>query len=145
MRSGPRSTDRRRAAADRPSVRRPSSHLRAPQAFVCIILYELMTTNQDWIRYEGVEKRQTYHLAESAEEQFDDDFVIRTCDMRPPTFAPHLGDALREIGFAILDGHGVDPALYDLAEAKVLEMFGRLSLEDKMRFQIGRASCRERV
>ena len=37
-----------------------------------------MATNQDWIRYEGVEKRQTYHLAESAEEPFDDDFVIRT-------------------------------------------------------------------
>jgi isopenicillin N synthase-like dioxygenase len=97
-----------------------------------------MATNQDYIRYEGVEKRQTYHLAESAEEQFDDDFVIRTCDMRSPTFARDLGDALREIGFAILDGHGVDPALYDEAEAKVLEMFGRLSLEDKMRFRAER-------
>jgi len=97
-----------------------------------------MATNQDWIRYEGVEKRQTYHLAESAEEAFDDDFVIRTCDMRSPTFARDLGEALREIGFAILDGHGVDPALYDQAEARVLEMFGRLSLDDKMRFRAKR-------
>jgi isopenicillin N synthase-like dioxygenase len=97
-----------------------------------------MATNRDYIRYEGVEKRQTYHLAESAEEQFDDEFVIRTCDMRSPTFVRELGDALREIGFAILDGHGVDPALYDEAEAKVLEMFGRLSLDDKLRFRAQR-------
>jgi isopenicillin N synthase-like dioxygenase len=97
-----------------------------------------MPTNQDYSRYEGVEKRQTYHLAESPEEQFDDEFQIRTCDMRSPTFAHDLGDALREIGFAILDGHGVDPALYDQAEAKVLEMFGRLSLEEKMRFRAQR-------
>lgn len=97
-----------------------------------------MPTNQDYSRYEGVEKRQTYHLAESSEEQFDDEFQIRTCDMRSPTFAQELGDALREIGFAILDGHGVDPALYDEAESKVLEMFGRLSLEEKMRFRAER-------
>ena len=83
-----------------------------------------MATNQDYIRYEGVEKRQTYHLAEDESEQFDDQFEIRTCDMRSPRFARELGDALREIGFAILDGHGVDPALYDEAEANVLEMFG---------------------
>jgi len=97
-----------------------------------------MATNQDYSRYEGVEKRQTYHLAESSEEQFDDEFQIRTCDMRSPAFAQDLGDALREIGFAILDGHGFDPALYDEAEAKVLEMFGRLSLEEKMRFRAQR-------
>jgi isopenicillin N synthase-like dioxygenase len=97
-----------------------------------------MPTNRDYIRYEGVEKRQTYHLAESDDEQFDDQFEIRTCDMRSPSFAQELGDALREIGFAILDGHGVDPALYDEAEAKVLEMFGRLSLEEKMRFRAQR-------
>ena len=97
-----------------------------------------MATNQDWIRYEGVEKRQTYHFAESEQEQFDDAFEIRTCDMRSPGFARQLGDALREIGFAILDGHGVDPALYDEAEEKVIEMFGRLSLEEKMRFRAQR-------
>src|SRR5207253_11386948 len=77
--------------------------------------------NRDFIRYEQVEKRQAYHLAEGAKEQFDDEFEVRTCDMREPTFAHDLGDALREIGFAILDGDGVDPALYDEAEQKVLE------------------------
>jgi isopenicillin N synthase-like dioxygenase len=96
-------------------------------------------TNQDFIRYDQVEKRQSYHLAESeGEDQFDDDFVIRTCDMRSPTFARELGDALREIGFAILSGHGVDPALYDEAEAKVAEFFTRLSLEEKMRYRAER-------
>ena len=96
-------------------------------------------TNQDFIRYDQVEKRQTYQLAEAeGEEQFDDDFRIRTCDMRAPDFPAQLGAALREIGFAILDGHGVDPALYDEAERKVEEMFGRLTLDDKMRFRAQR-------
>ena len=66
--------------------------------------------NQDWIRYEQVEKRQSYHLAEDAREEFDDDFLIRTCDMRSPTFARDLGDALHEIGFAILEGYGLTEA-----------------------------------
>jgi len=97
-------------------------------------------TNQDFIRYDQVEKRQTYHLAEGSEgiEEFDDAFLIRTCDMRAPGFAAQLGDALREIGFAILDGHGVDPALYDEAFAKVKEFFERLTLEEKMRFRAQR-------
>ena len=94
--------------------------------------------NQDFIRYEQVEKRQEYHLAEDAEEQFDEEFQIRTCDLRSPSFVQDLGDALREIGFAILDGHGVDPRLYDEAEKNVLEMFSRLSLEEKMRFRAQR-------
>ena len=95
--------------------------------------------NQDFIRYEQVTKPQSYHLAESADDdQFDDDYQIRTCDMRSPDFAKQLGDALSEIGFAILEGHGVDPALYDEANDKVLEMFGRLTLDDKIRFRAQR-------
>ena len=94
--------------------------------------------NQDFIRYEQVEKRQTYHLAEDPREEFDEEFQIRTCDMRKPTFARDLGDALHEIGFAILEGHGVDPALYDAADEKIVEMFERLSLEEKMRFRAQR-------
>jgi isopenicillin N synthase-like dioxygenase len=95
--------------------------------------------NQDFIRYEQVEKRQSYHLAESPEDdQFDDAFPIRTCDLRSANFATDLGAALREIGFAILDGHGVDPAIYEEAHDKVLEMFGRLSLDEKMRFRAQR-------
>src|SRR5258706_11739700 len=96
-------------------------------------------TNQDFIRYDQVEKRQSYHLAESeGEDQFDDDFVLRTCDMSSPTFAHDLGDALREIGFAILSCHGVDPALYDEADTKVEEMFTRLSMDEKLRYRAQR-------
>ena len=97
-----------------------------------------MATNQDYIRYEGVEKRQTYHLDESAEEPFDDEFVIRTCDMRAPEFASQLGDALREIGFAILDGHGVGPALYETAFEKTAIFFEGLSLDEKMHYRAQR-------
>jgi isopenicillin N synthase-like dioxygenase len=99
----------------------------------------IRATNQDFIRYEQVEKAQTYHLAETpAADEFDEDFRIRTCDMRSPSFARDLGDALREIGFAILEGHGVDPALYDEAHDRVAEMFERLSLDDKLRFRARR-------
>jgi len=99
----------------------------------------IRATNQDFIRYDQVEKRQSYHLAETAgDEAFDDDFVIRTCDLGSPTFSHDLGEALREIGFAILSGHGIDPALYDEAETKIEEMFGRLGLEEKLRYRAQR-------
>ena len=94
--------------------------------------------NQDFIRYEQVEKRQVYHLAEDGAEQFDEEFQIRTCDMRKPTFALDLGEALHEIGFAILEGHGVDPTLYDAAEKEIVEMFERLTLAQKMQFRAQR-------
>src|SRR5207302_7462814 len=55
-----------------------------------------------------------------------------------PTFARELGEALHEIGFAILEGHGVDPALYEEAEAKIVEMFERLTLDQKMQFRAQR-------
>jgi len=96
-------------------------------------------TNQDFIRYDQVDKPQTYQLAEAdGFEEFDDEFEVRTCDMRRPDFAQQLGEALHEIGFAILSGHGVDPALYDEASGKVEEMFTRLTLADKMRFRAQR-------
>lgn len=99
----------------------------------------IRATNQDFIRYDQVEKRQSYRLAESpADDQFDEEFEIKTCDLRSATFAQDLGEALREIGFAILSGHGIDPALYDQAEQKVVEMFTRLSLDQKMRFRAQR-------
>ena len=94
--------------------------------------------NQDFIRYEQVEKKQAYHLAEAAEEEFDEQFQVRTCDLREPTFARDLGEALHEIGFAILEGHGVDPALYDEAERKIDDFFTRLSLDEKMRYRAQR-------
>lgn len=105
-------------------------------------------TNKDFAGYDQVEKRQTYHLAESpGEEQFDDDFRIRTCDIgrflngdasEKRAFARELGQALREIGFAILEGHGVDPGLYAEAADRVEAFFRSLSLEEKMRFRAQR-------
>src|SRR6185369_10843196 len=80
-------------------------------------------TNQAFIRYDQVEKRQEYHLAEKpGEDAFDEDFRVATCDLGRALhggdadraiFAKELGAALSEIGFAILEGHGVPPSLYD--------------------------------
>ncbi len=105
----------------------------------------IRATNRDFIRYDQVEKPQTYHLAESAEdEQFDEEFQIKSCNIgrffngEQRAFAEELGSALHEIGFAVLEGHGVDPALYDEATEKVAEMFERLSMEEKMRFRAQR-------
>jgi len=106
-------------------------------------------TNQEFIRYDQVEKRQSYHLSESADaaEAFDDDYVIRTCDLGRflcgdagdrRRFAAELGEALRAIGFAVLEGHGVDPRLYDRAHDAVADLFTRTPLEEKMRFRARR-------
>ena len=105
-------------------------------------------TNQDFIRYDQVEKRQNYQLAEGLDaDQFDDEFQIRTVDIgrflhgndaQKRAFATQLGDALHEIGFAILTGHDVDPNLYAEAERRVEEIFTTLTLDEKMRFRAGR-------
>jgi isopenicillin N synthase-like dioxygenase len=105
-------------------------------------------TNQDFIRYDQVEKRQTYQLAEGLDgDQFDDEFQIRTVDIGrflygndddKRAFANDLGDALHEIGFAILVGHGVDPNLYAEAESRIEEIFRTLTLDEKMRFRAER-------
>ena len=105
-------------------------------------------TNQDFIRYDQVEKHQTYQLAEGLDEnQFDDEFVVRTVDIGrflhgnaddKRAFASELGDALHEIGFAIIEGHGVDVALYDEAARRIEEIFTTLTLDEKMRFRAER-------
>ena len=105
-------------------------------------------TNQAYIRYDQVRKPQEYHLAEAHHgESFDEDYRVRTCDIARflsggpedrRDFAEHLGRALHEIGFAILEGHGVDPHLYDEAEEQVLELFTRTPLEEKMRYRAQR-------
>lgn len=105
-------------------------------------------TNQDFIRYDQVAKKQEYRLAEGRhEELFDEETVIRTCDMAKflrgddgdkRAFARELGEALEAIGFAILEGHGVDARLHEDAEAAVVEMFEGLSLDEKMRFRARR-------
>ena len=105
-------------------------------------------TNQAYARYDQVEKKQEYHLAEGRHaEAFDDDYRIRTCDIGRflqgneadrAAFARELGEATGEIGFAILEGHGIEPRFYEEAEAKVVELFRDVSLEEKMRFRARR-------
>lgn len=105
-------------------------------------------TNQAYTRYDQVEKRQQYHLAEAHHrEAFDEQFRIKSCDIGrflhgdeedKRRFARELGGALREIGFAILEGHGIDARLYDEVEEKVLELFTGVSREQKLRFRAQR-------
>jgi isopenicillin N synthase-like dioxygenase len=89
--------------------------------------------NQAFRRYEQVDKQQVYGLSENPEsDPFDDDYRIQTCDMQKffhggeqgrARFANELGEALEGIGFAILTGHGIDPALYEEAELMVKRFF----------------------
>jgi len=105
-------------------------------------------TNQAYARYDQVVKKQEYHLAEGGHgEAFDDDYRIRTCDLGrflggneadQAAFGRELGEALHEIGFAILEGHGIDPSLYEEAEARVVELFTQVPLEEKLRFRARR-------
>ncbi|MGZ6133916.1 MAG: 2OG-Fe(II) oxygenase family protein [Myxococcaceae bacterium] len=105
-------------------------------------------TNQEFRRYDQVEKKQEYHLAEAQHgEAFDDQTRIPSCDLGrvlrgneadKQAFAGELGDALRRLGFAILEGHGIDGSLYDEADERILELFTGVSLEEKMRYRARR-------
>ncbi len=105
-------------------------------------------TNRDFIRYDQVDKRQEYRLVEDGSgEEFDEHYRIRTCDLGrvlhgdaddQRRFAEELGTALSEIGFAILENTGVDPALYDEAAGRVVRLFTETSLEDRLRFRARR-------
>jgi len=100
--------------------------------------------NQEFRKYDQVKKDQRYHLVEHADiEMFDDDYEIKTCDMRMffdggdegrREFAFELGSALEGIGFAILEGHGVDSDVYEQAERKVGELFETTTLEDRLKY-----------
>ena len=101
-------------------------------------------TNQEFGRYEQVEKRQEYALAEGGRaDEFDEEYRIRTVDMAPylrggdaeaQAFARELGRALQDIGFAILVGHGVAPALFERVEAAIARLFTGHALAEKQRF-----------
>jgi isopenicillin N synthase-like dioxygenase len=105
-------------------------------------------TNREYERYDQVHKQQTYRLAEDTErEEFDEEYRVRTCDIGRflrgdaadrRAFARELGTALREIGFAILEGHGIDPAIYAEVAERTAELFTRFSLEEKLRFRAHR-------
>jgi isopenicillin N synthase-like dioxygenase len=100
--------------------------------------------NQEFKEYEGVKKDQEYHLVENKEnDQFDDEYVIQNCNMEQyfhggeegrAAFAHELGTALEGIGFAVLSGHGIDPAIYQNASTKVDELFTQTSLVERMEY-----------
>ena len=103
--------------------------------------------NQDFKKYEQVDKLQRYRLSEGAEEEFDEDYEITTCDLslllngnqnEKEKFIQDFGSSLEDIGFAILIGHDIDVNFYADAYSKVKEMFEELSLEEKMKFRAER-------
>ncbi|MEQ9425662.1 MAG: 2OG-Fe(II) oxygenase family protein [Cyclobacteriaceae bacterium] len=104
--------------------------------------------NQEFKKYEGVNKDQEYRLVEAADkDEFDNDFEIQTCDMQEffnggaagkLAFADKLGKALEEIGFAVLSGHGVDTSLYSEAENKIAELFEKIPLAERMPYEAKR-------
>jgi isopenicillin N synthase-like dioxygenase len=97
--------------------------------------------NQAFRRFEQVRKEQAYHLSEQETgEDFDTEFEIQTCDMsawfsgepgQRRAFAEELGSALESIGFAILTGHGVAPALYEELTDKTIEFFETIPREER--------------
>jgi isopenicillin N synthase-like dioxygenase len=108
---------------------------------------DLDALNRDFEKYDQVVKAHTYRLAEHESDAFDDDYEIKVLDFAPylhgnaadkARFAEVFAAALQEIGFAVLTGHGVDPALYDDMHEAVLELFTATALDDKMRFRAER-------
>lgn len=104
-------------------------------------------SSSDFEEYDQVERPQAYRLAEGGEEEFDDEFEFRTCDMRlyfeggedgKERFARELGAAMEEIGFAILVGHGIDPELHDEAAQWVIDLFTKPSLEKRLEYSAKR-------
>ena len=105
-------------------------------------------TNQAFRQYDQVEKRQEYHLAEAQHhEAFDEETripildlgrVLRGSEADQQAFARDLGDAARRLGFAILEGHGVDPKLYDEADQRILALFTEVPLEEKLHYRARR-------
>jgi isopenicillin N synthase-like dioxygenase len=103
--------------------------------------------NQQFSRFDQVEKAHTYRLAEHDSDEYDEDYQIATLDLGQflngnaadkARFAADFAGALADIGFAVLTGHGVDPALYDQAHDTVLDLFTSTTLADKMRFRARR-------
>ena len=103
--------------------------------------------NRDFEKYDQVRKTHTYRLAESETDEFDEEYRIATLDFGPflhgssedrAQFAEEFADALQDIGFAVLTGHGVDPVLYDEMHDRVTELFTSTPFGEKMRFRARR-------
>jgi isopenicillin N synthase-like dioxygenase len=108
---------------------------------------DIDSVNRQFIRYDQVRKAHTYRLAEHPDDAFDEGYEIATLDFAPflngdaadiACFAEAFAGALQEIGFAVLTGHGVDPALYQAMEALTHDLFTRTPLAEKMRFRAAR-------
>ncbi|MFL6747423.1 MAG: 2OG-Fe(II) oxygenase family protein [Sphingomicrobium sp.] len=108
---------------------------------------DLNSLNRDFEKYDQVRKSHTYRLAEHEGDEFDEEYEIAMLDLDPylrgdarakARFAEEFGAALQEIGFAILVGHGVDPALYDDMHDSVVDLFTSTPLAEKMRFRARR-------
>lgn len=106
----------------------------------------------EFTRYDQVNKP-NYHLAESADglDVFDEDFEFATCDLGrflhgdagdKRKFADELSEAMRDIGFAVLEGHGVDLELFNQAEGWGEKFFTTADLASKMRFRAARSYVR---
>lgn len=108
----------------------------------------IKAVNQEYTQYDQVDKEQTYNLAEgAAEEEFDEETRIRTCDMSlfhhggpegRAQFARDIGEAMEGIGFVILENHEIPPGLYEEAERKVAEFFTATPMADKMKYEAER-------
>ena len=105
-------------------------------------------SSHEFAHFDQVDKPD-YHLAEIADDanSFDEEFRFTTLDLGQllhgderdrRRFADELGAAMSEIGFAILEGHGVDPRLFVDAADATTELFTETSLEDKMRYRAAR-------
>ena len=108
---------------------------------------DVRAINRDFEKYDQVRKGHTYRLAEDDADAFDEDYEIATLDFArflggseadKAEFAEEFAAALREIGFAVLTGHGVDPALYDDIHDGVIDLFTTTSMAEKMRFRAER-------
>jgi isopenicillin N synthase-like dioxygenase len=108
---------------------------------------DVTALNREFAKYDQVRKTHTYRLAEGDTDQFDEDYEIATLDFTPflrggpsdkARFAEAFGAALHEIGFAVLMGHGVDPALYGEIQEQVLDLFTSTPLADKIRYRAER-------
>jgi isopenicillin N synthase-like dioxygenase len=108
---------------------------------------DIDSDNRQFVRYDQVRKAHTYRLAENPADEFDEDYEIATLDFEQfvrgdasekARFAAAFAGALEEIGFAVLVGHGVDPALYDDVEELTLDLFTSTPLSEKMRFRAQR-------
>ncbi len=103
--------------------------------------------NQQFKKFDQVEKAHAYRLAEEVADQFDEEYRIAMLDLgeflhgdadAKARFALAFATALKEIGFAVLVGHGVDPALYADMHDGVIDLFTATSLTDRMRFRAAR-------